>query len=189
MTSIVNKPTTSNSDRLKYPYFHHTNDRLKCNIRHEAIASLISMKVMAKDLYHDLVKRALELVKRALEKDGWEITHDPYELRVGGVEMYIDIGAEQIIGADRGNDKIAVEVKSFISPSRISDFHLAHGQFLDYRYALEEVEPERILYLAVPDFVYRTFFNLAFVNRVIQRSQLNLLVYDLDKESIEQWIK
>jgi len=95
---------------------------------------------MGKDLYHDLVKRALE-------KDGWEITHDPYELRVGGVEMYVDIGAEQIIGADRGNDKIAVEVKSFISPSRISDFHLAHGQFLDYRYALEDIEPERILYL------------------------------------------
>ena len=137
---------------------------------------------MAKDLYHDLVKRALK-------KDGWEITHDPYELRVGGVEMYVDIGAEQIIGADRGNDKIAVEVKSFINPSRISDFHLAHGQFLDYRYALEDVEPDRVLYLAVPHFVYQTFFNLAFISRVIQRSQLNLLVYDLYKESIEQWIK
>ncbi|MEH2146813.1 element excision factor XisH family protein [Nostoc sp.] len=37
---------------------------------------------MAKDLYH-------EQVKRALEKDGWQITHDPYELRIGGVEMYI----------------------------------------------------------------------------------------------------
>jgi hypothetical protein len=57
------------------------------------------------------------------------------------------------------------------------------------RYALEDVEPDRILYLAVPHFVYRTFFTLAFINRVIQRSQLNLLVYDLDKESIEQWIK
>ncbi len=47
---------------------------------------------MAKDLYH-------EQVKRALEKDGWQITHDPYELRIGGVEMYIDIGAEQMIAA------------------------------------------------------------------------------------------
>jgi hypothetical protein len=42
---------------------------------------------MAKDLYHDLVKRALE-------KDGWEITHDPYELRVGGVEMYVELYSE-----------------------------------------------------------------------------------------------
>lgn len=137
---------------------------------------------MAKDLYHDQVKRALE-------KDGWEITHDPYEIRVGGVEMYIDIGAEQIIGAERENDRIAVEVKSFINSSRISDFHLAHGQFLDYRYALEDIDPERILYLAIPSFVYQTFFSLAFIHSVIQRSQLKLLVYDLEQETIEKWIK
>ena len=124
---------------------------------------------MAKDLYHNQVKRALE-------KDGWEITHDPYELRTGGVEMYIDIGAEQIIGADKGNDRIAVEVKSFISPSRVSDFHLAHGQFLDYRYALEDTDPERVLYLTVPRFVYQTFFSLAFISRVVQRSRIKLLV-------------
>lgn len=42
---------------------------------------------------------------------------------------------------------------------------------------------------SVPHFVYQTFFNLTFINSVVQRSQLNLLVYDLDKESIEQWIK
>jgi hypothetical protein len=137
---------------------------------------------MAKDLYH-------YQVKRALEKDGWKITHDPYELRVGGVEMYIDIGAEQIIGAEKENDKIAVEIKSFINPSRISDFHLAHGQFLDYRYALEDADPERILYLAIPRFVYKTFFSLAFIHSVIQRSQLKLLIYDLEQETIEQWIK
>jgi XisH protein len=137
---------------------------------------------MAKDLYHDRVKRALE-------KDGWEITHDPYEIRVGGVEMYIDIGAEQIIGAEKENDRIAIEVKSFINPSRISDFHLAHGQFLDYRYALEDTDPERVLYLAIPSFVYQTFFSLAFIHSVIQRSQLKLLVYDLEQETIEKWIK
>ncbi len=137
---------------------------------------------MAKDLYHNQVKRALE-------KDGWEITHDPYELRTGGVEMYIDIGSEQIIGADKGNDKIAVEVKSFISPSRVSDFHLAHGQFLDYRYALEDTDPERVLYLAIPRFVYQTFFSLAFIIRVVQRSQIKLLVYELEQETIEKWIK
>ena len=80
-------------------------------------------------------------------------------------------------------------MKSFISPSRISDFHLAHGQFLDYRYALEDKDPDRILYLAVPRFVYQTFFHLAFINSVVQRSQIKLLVYDLEKETIEQWIK
>ena len=137
---------------------------------------------MGKDLYHDQVKAALE-------KEGWDITHDPYELRVGGVEMYIDLAAEQMIAAQRGATKIAVEIKSFINPSTISDFHLAHGQFLDYRYALETEEPDRELYLAVPQQVYKTFFTLQFIADVCQRSQIRLLVYDSQKEAIVQWIK
>ncbi len=135
---------------------------------------------MSKDLYHNQVKVALQ-------RDGWQITHDPYELRVGGVEMYIDLAAEQLIAAQRGNRKIAVEIKSFTSPSSISDFHLAHGQFLNYRYALEEEEPERILYLAVPYQVYQTFFTLKFIQQVIQRSQIKLLIYDPKQEVVVQW--
>ena len=137
---------------------------------------------MAKDIYH-------RQVKTALRKDGWQITHDPYEIRVGGVEMYIDLAAEQVIAARRGDKRIAVEIKSFISPSTISDFHLAHGQFLDYRYALESEEPERILYLAVPLRVYQTFFALKFIQQVRQRSQIRLLVYDAEQETIVQWIE
>lgn len=78
---------------------------------------------MSKDLYHNQVKTALQ-------NEGWQITHDPYEIRVGGVEMYIDLAAEQVIAAQRGTTKIAVEIKSFTNPSNVSDFHLAHGQFL-----------------------------------------------------------
>ena len=137
---------------------------------------------MAKDIYHSQVKAALQ-------KDGWQITHDPYEIRVGGVEMYIDLAAEQVIAARRGDKKIAVEIKSFISPSTISDFHLAHGQFLDYRYALESEEPERILYLAVPLRIYQTFFALKFIQQVRQRSQIRLLVYNAEQETIVQWIE
>lgn len=137
---------------------------------------------MAKDLYHDQVKVALQ-------KEGWLITHDPYEIRVGGVEMYIDLAAEQIIAAQRGTTKIAVEIKSFINPSTISDFHLAHGQFLDYRYALESEEPERILYLAVPVRVYQTFFTLKFIQDVRERSQIKLLVYDSAQAAIVQWVE
>jgi len=137
---------------------------------------------MGKDLYHNQVKAALQ-------KDGWQITHDPYEIRVGGVEMYIDLAAEQVIAAQRGETKIAVEIKSFISSSTISDFHLAHGQFLDYRYALESEEPERILYLAVPVRVYQNFFTLKFIQDVSARSQIRILVYDADREVIVKWIE
>lgn len=56
---------------------------------------------MAKDVFH-------EAVKVALRKEGWNITHDPCELRVGGVEMYIDLGAEQLIAAERDQTKIAM---------------------------------------------------------------------------------
>lgn len=72
--------------------------------------------------------------------------------------MYVDLAAEQPMAAQRRTAKIAVEVKSFISLSVISDFHAAHGQFLDHRYALESEEPIRVLCLAVPDKTYQTFF-------------------------------
>ena len=52
----------------------------------------------AKDIFHDAVKRALE-------KDGWIITHDPLFLSFGGVDMYVDLGAERILAADRGDEK------------------------------------------------------------------------------------
>ncbi len=80
---------------------------------------------MGKDIFHNAVKAALQ-------KDGWTITHDPYSLAVGGVEMYIDLGAEQLLGAERDDTRIAVEIKSFIGTSPISEFHTAHGQFIDY---------------------------------------------------------
>lgn len=135
---------------------------------------------MAKDVFHDVVRAALQ-------KDGWSITHDPYELRVGGVEMYIDLAAERLIAAEREGIKIAVEIKSFVGASTISDFHLAHGQFLDYRYALEEEEPERKLYLAVPVKTYRTFFSLRFIQTVVKRSKISLLIYAPEQEVIVQW--
>ncbi len=101
--------------------------------------------------------------------------------------MYIDLGAEKIIAAQKDEQKIAVEIKSFIGASTISEFHLAIGQFINYRYALEEEDPERILYLAVPQTVYNDFFKLSFIQSIIRRSQLKLLVYDVEQEEIVQW--
>lgn len=105
----------------------------------------------AKDKFHDVVKAALQ-------KDGWQITHDPLLLRIQGItDMYVDLGAQKLIAADRYGEKIAVEVKSFIGTSTISEFHTAIGQFINYRYALEVQEPERVLYLAVPLNTYNNF--------------------------------
>ncbi|NEO41514.1 MAG: fatty-acid oxidation protein subunit alpha [Moorea sp. SIOASIH] len=123
---------------------------------------------MAKDLFHDVVKNALI-------KDGWQITDDPFFLKVGGVEFFIDLGAEKLIAAERNGQRIAVEIKSFINPSSITDFHLAIGQFINYRVALKVKDPERKLFLAVPDTTYRRFFQKEFPQLVIQEYQLKLL--------------
>ena len=136
----------------------------------------------AKDVYH-------EAVKEALKKEQWHITHDPLYLALGGVEMYIDLGAEPLIAAEKDDQKIAVEVKSFLQPSTISEFHTAVGQFLNYRRALRATEPERRLYLAIPLEIYKTFFALPFIREGVEEYQLLLLVYDAEEKVITLWQK
>ncbi|MBD2412540.1 fatty-acid oxidation protein subunit alpha [Nostoc calcicola FACHB-389] len=135
----------------------------------------------ARDKFHDVVKLALQ-------KDGWRITHDPLLIRIENIaDMYVDLGAEKIIAAEREGQKIAVEVKSFIGTSTIYEFHTAVGQFINYRYALEEIGSELILYLAVPLNTYNDFLTKQFIKTIIQRSQINLVVYDVEKEEIIRW--
>lgn len=135
----------------------------------------------AKDRFHDVVKIALQ-------KDDWSITHDPLTIRIEGIsDMYIALGAEKLIAAERKGQKIAVEVKSFIGTSTIYEFHTALGQLINYRYALKVQEPERILYLAIPLNIYNDFFIKPFIQSVIEQSQVNLLVYDVEIKGIVQW--
>jgi XisH protein len=134
----------------------------------------------AKDAFH-------EVVKTALQKDGWQITHDPYNLQAGTLELYIDLGAEKVVAAEKDGQKIAVEIKSFTGPSKISQFYTALGQFISYRAALQQQENERILYLAVPGNVYDSFFTMGFIQSLVKQNQIHLIVYDLEKEAISQW--
>ena len=135
---------------------------------------------MAKDRFHNAVRTALE-------KEGWVITDDPYELNVGEVDFEIDLAAA-LLAAERENEKIAVEIKSFISRSAVSDFHTALGQCINYQFALAEVDPQRILYLAIPDAIYQSFFQRRFIRSVIDRTEINLLTYEPTQEAIQQWL-
>lgn len=136
---------------------------------------------MAKDRFHDVVRTALE-------KEGWKITADPYEITVDDVDFEIDLAADELLAAEREGRKIAVEVKSFISPSNVSEFHTALGQFLNYRDALEKIEPDRQLYLAVRVPIYQTFFQRRFILSAVDRYQLRLVIYDVQQEVIHQWL-
>jgi hypothetical protein len=75
-----------------------------------------------KDRFH-------QAVRNALVKDGWTITHDFLPLKIGTLSLEVDIGAEKLVVAERENSKIAVEVKSFLRASKITDFYQAFGQF------------------------------------------------------------
>lgn len=134
----------------------------------------------AKDLFHDAVKRALQ-------KQGWDITHDPLTIRFGKDKLSIDLGAEKLLAAERGNEKIAVEVKSFLGESELFDYHAALGQFLNYRLALQLSEPERSLFLAVPVPTYRSLFDREFAQASVREYQVKLIVYDPIEEVILQW--
>jgi hypothetical protein len=83
---------------------------------------------------------------------------------------------------------IAVEVKSFLGSSLVSEFHTALGQFLNYRYALQQEEPTRVLFLAVPLDIYKTFFALPFTQGVIAQHQVKLLIYHPETQEVRQWI-
>jgi len=137
---------------------------------------------MAKDFYHDNVREALE-------KDGWVVTHDPYRVKVDEMGYEIDFGAEPLIGAQKDEKMIAVEVKSFVGPSTINEFHRAVGQFNDYSVALGIEDPQRILFLAVPEEVWLNFFEKPLIQKSLERIGARVIVYDPQENAIVTWIK
>ncbi len=134
----------------------------------------------AKDIYHDVVKNALI-------KDGWAITHDPLRLKWGNDLLYVDLGAEQLLTAKKEDRKIAVEVKSFVSYSSMADLENALGQYILYRNIIEELEPDRTLYLAVHEEVFATIFEESLGQMLIRKNHLKLLIFNRAEEVIVKW--
>jgi hypothetical protein len=134
----------------------------------------------AHDTYH-------EQVKRALIKDGWTITHDPYILTFGFHKVYVDLGAERVLAAERGEQKIAVEIKTFRGTSEIRDFEVALGQYVLYRSLLARFEPDRKLYLAVPEEISFGLLELPIAQPVLEDQAIAIVAFDPDKEQIVQW--
>jgi len=126
----------------------------------------------AKDIYH-------QHVRRALEKDGWTITHDPLSVQWLGKVLQFDLGAERIIAAERGEEKIAIEVKSFLSPSPIEDLRDAIGQFIIYREALFNANSPRQLFWRCEKTFTQTFLKRMKVNSCVFASESKSLSFTL----------
>lgn len=135
----------------------------------------------AKDIYHDIVIKSLE-------KDNWIITDDPLKLTWGKRDFFVDLGAKKLIGAQKGEQKIAVEIKSFTGISQATELEKSLGQYILYRNILEEKEPSRLLYLAIIEDIFKEIFSEPIGDLVIRKNHLKLLVFDQEKEVIRQWI-
>lgn len=135
----------------------------------------------AKDFYHNTVRNALV-------KDQWTITHDPLTLKLGKKDFYVDLGANQLLAAEKVDRKIAVEIKSFTGRSDIDDLEKALGQYVLYQDILAELEPERVLYLAVPSNVSEDLFEEPIGKLLLKNRRLKLISFDPKQEVIKQWI-
>jgi hypothetical protein len=138
---------------------------------------------MAKDKFHDIAKTALE-------NDGWLVTADPYHIKDKNLvtkSLEIDLAAEKLIAAEKGTEKIAVEIKSLIADSTIYEFHSILGQYLNYQVALEVVEPDRTLYIAIPEFGYEKLMKEGLTRLVLARFKIKLIIFDIENQIITKW--
>lgn len=135
----------------------------------------------ARDLYH-------RAVKNALIKEGWIITHDPYTFPYGTRKLFVDLGAEWPLAAEKQGQKIAVEVKTFGGPSEVYDLELAVGQYFLYREMIAHNEPDRKLYLAISKAAYSGIFREPIGQLAVEKVGVSLVTFDPAKEIILQWI-
>jgi hypothetical protein len=138
---------------------------------------------MARDVFH-------EIVKEALIKDGWTVTHDPLTLlkrEEGG--LVTDLGAEKVIVAEKGLTRIAVEVKSFLNPSLVNDFSKAFGHYMTYLDVLEMTKIDRIMYLAMPYSVYFYLSKMEYFNYMVQKHKIKIITFSPKEKKIKSWIE
>jgi hypothetical protein len=134
----------------------------------------------ARDRLHDAVRNALV-------RDGWTITHDPLRLTSGRRNLYVDLGAERLLGAEKGTLRIAVEVKAFSGPSDVDALEQAMGQHILYRALLSAQDPSRALFLAVPDDVWNTLFQEPIGETALEHALDRVVCFDPAEERIIQW--
>lgn len=135
---------------------------------------------MAKDKYHDLVKQALI-------DEGWTITDDPYSID-WAPDWEVDLGAERLLAAEKGKEKIAVEIKTFKQPSFAYEFHTAMGQYINYSFNILEQEHDRELYMAVPLDVWKNEFDKKGIRIATEKVGVKIIIYNVDTGKIEKWI-
>ncbi|WPF88867.1 element excision factor XisH family protein [Cyanobacterium aponinum AL20118] len=86
-------------------------------------------------------------------------------------------------GSIRGKEKIAIEIKNFRSKSPIVDLEGAIGQYVLYQLLLQQIEPERVIYLAITQEMKNEIFSEPLydgIERGITEELINLGIVEED---------
>jgi len=135
----------------------------------------------AQDKIHDAVKTALI-------KDGWTITDDPFRIAYKKLVLSADLAGERTLAAEKGTERIVIEIKSFLGPSLVYDLQQALGQYEMYRFCLKQTEPSRILFMAIDADTYADFFQRESVRELVEETKVKLVIVNLEAEEVMQWI-
>ena len=101
--------------------------------------------------------------------------------------MYVDLGPERLLAAERGAEKIAVEIQGFVGRSTLTELHNALGQYQIYLAVLEKIEPERRLFLALSKTTFEELAAMETFELVIERFGIASLAFHIAEEVVAQW--
>lgn len=128
----------------------------------------------AKDRYHNTVVHALE-------NGGWHVSERKF-LMLDDRRLWIDMQAE------RNGERIIVEVKGFENLSSPVEYLASvAGQYLIYLAALEYLEIDLPLYLAVPEDAYYGILSETIGQQVRRKASIQLLVFHPEREEVIEW--
>lgn len=119
-------------------------------------------------------------VQAALVSDGWTVKKGAITIIKGNYQFFIDVSAE------KDGQKVAIEVKSFLN-NFVYDWHLALGQYLTYNALLFKLDPDRVLYLAVPEDIYTEHFQSAPFQEFVVLYSINLFIFSQDANRVIAW--
>lgn len=127
------------------------------------------------------------VVLRCLEKAGWSIVKEQEYISIGTRDntnrrLYIDIKAQR---ADK--QLVLIEVKG-LERSPVHELMQLLGQYLIYRMALDYLDINIPLYIAISNRAYQDVIQHILGQEMMSRHAIPLLVFDVIEEEIVQWI-
>jgi hypothetical protein len=133
------------------------------------------------DLYHDVVRDALR-------KDGWRITHTALQLKARAEASAGKLWEGPWLIADKDERKVAVAVSSFVGRSNPADITETWGQLGLSRLQLHAMDSDRVVYLAVRQATYSACFGGNEGDLLLGKEHMQLIVFDPRAEVIVQWV-